>query len=486
MMKIELLSESDLLFGGDGPFIDPKVGMLCYGPAGFDANKPESKIVIRAGAIGTSESLQQLRSFLTRLHQRIPASDQSENYPWIIDFPGLNTEGPLHFDIQLDESSIERISSSEEEEIVSNEVRKTRIEKLVNICEKKFENLDSSHQTPMILFLTISQKIMNACKDPFYSQDKIIYARRTLNPKTTNGEIPLFDFHHVMKVISFKFKFPIQLIRPNTLRFSEGLQDHSTIAWNFAVACYYKATGTPWKLASLNRETCYCGISFFTGISEGNPSLQTSMAQVYMRTGESQVILGRPFNWDPHQGRTPTLSSDHAKEICENVINLYQDNWGKMPTRLVIHKTSPFTKDEENGILSGASKVDVIDMVHIRGGTSLRVFHLNTGYPPLRGLLMSQNGHTEGLLYTVGFVPVHQTYQGSSIPEPIVIDIKSAKSDMRTIADDIIALTRLDWNNANYCTRLPVTIGVSRKVGNILSEMRARKVDCPRSYRFYM
>ena len=50
-----------------------------------------------------------------------------------------------------------------------------------------------------------------------------------------------------------------------------------------------------------------------------------------------------------------------------------------------------------------------------------------------------------------------------------------------------MALTKLDWNTADFCRRVPVTLSVSKKVGNILSEMRENDIYKPPSgYRYYM
>jgi len=44
----------------------------------------------------------------------------------------------------------------------------------------------------------------------------------------------------------------------------------------------------------------------------------------------------------------------------------------------------------------------------------------------------------------------------------------------------------LDWNTSTFYKRMPVTIGVSGKVGDIMAEMRAIKESPPNSYKFYM
>ena len=60
-------------------------------------------------------------------------------------------------------------------------------------------------------------------------------------------------------------------------------------------------------------------------------------------------------------------------------------------------------------------------------------------------------------------------------------------SSPEQIGKDLMALTKLDWNNADFNTRVPVTISVARKVGEILSESSLQYVDdFPTSYRYYM
>jgi hypothetical protein len=51
---------------------------------------------------------------------------------------------------------------------------------------------------------------------------------------------------------------------------------------------------------------------------------------------------------------------------------------------------------------------------------------------------------------------------------------------------DMMGLTKLDWNSSTFYTRMPVTIGVSRKVGAVMAEMVATGGTPPSSYRFFM
>ncbi len=50
-----------------------------------------------------------------------------------------------------------------------------------------------------------------------------------------------------------------------------------------------------------------------------------------------------------------------------------------------------------------------------------------------------------------------------------------------------MAFSKLDWNNAEFCSKFPITLKVSHRVGIILAEARARKIqNLPKQYRFYM
>ena len=54
------------------------------------------------------------------------------------------------------------------------------------------------------------------------------------------------------------------------------------------------------------------------------------------------------------------------------------------------------------------------------------------------------------------------------------------------VCSDMMGLTKLDWNSSTFYTRMPVTIGVSKKVGKVMVEMVASKGDPPSSYKFFM
>ena len=295
----------------------------------------------------------------------------------------------------------------------------------------------------------------------------------------------IFDFHNYLKAQAALRNFTTQLISPKTLLFSEQKQSKALIAWNFSVALYYKATGIPWKLADIDDRTCYIGVSFYNEISRSGKSIRASIAQVYLRTGESQVIRGEAFNWDETlERRNVRLSAQQMEKIIKDSINLFHRQRGFLPKRVVVHKSSRFSDEEIEGCQKASGQIDSLDIVHIREFPGFRAYHDSFDYPVVRGTAILDT--KEALLFTSGYVPALATYPGPSVPRPLHLICQRLDSSIETVCSDIMGLTKLDWNSSTFYTRMPVTIGVSRKVGEVMAEMIAIQGEPPNSYKFFM
>jgi hypothetical protein len=483
-MRVDLIPEPELVFGDGKRCIDPKVGLISYGPCGLRKDQPR---VVNAGVIGTRDGISYLMNFLQNIRQRISCSDGSSADPWKCDFPGLGIRSILRFDVEIEQDNIELITNEDVSDITRPNDRKKRIELAAQLYERKFQDLASTaHPVPDLVFIPLPERVVESCKDPGYEGNRIVYARRTMEKASALQQVPLFDFHNLLKVLGFPHKMRTQVIQPTTLRLTEGPQDPATIAWNFSVAMFYKATGNPWKIADLDEDTCYVGISFYEEIGEQGPQMRASMAHVYLRTGESQIIRGKPFRWDGARGSSPQLSATHARDILSEVIQLFERQKQRKPVRVVVHKTSPFTDDEIAGFSDASKDAKYVDLVHVMQHQPIRLYHKDSVYSPLRGTLISDATQPRFLLYTSGFIQALGTYPGSTVAEPLICDCSKLETDIYQVSKDVMSLTKLDWNNSDFCTRLPVTISVSRTVGSILAESRARNIDPPSSYSNFM
>ncbi|MEA2260151.1 MAG: hypothetical protein QOJ51_2976, partial [Acidobacteriaceae bacterium] len=122
------------------------------------------------------------------------------------------------------------------------------------------------------------------------------------------------------------------------------------------------------------------------------------------------------------------------------------------------------------------------DLLHLRP-SDFRLYRDGV-YPPLRGTGLSLDDD-EFLLYTRGSVPFFQTYPGMYVPRPKNIRIESSEQTHAFLAQEILALTKLNWNTTQFDGGKPVTLRASHEVGHVLRFCGEDQIIAPR-YSFYM
>jgi hypothetical protein len=104
--------------------------------------------------------------------------------------------------------------------------------------------------------------------------------------------------------------------------------------------------------------------------------------------------------------------------------------------------------------------------VRIKTEKVLKVYRSGS-HPVLRGLAYVQDGRT-AYLWTSGFVPRIQTYDGKEVPRPLLVDVCRGEAKMETVLADIMALTKLNYNTCKFGSGSPVTLRFADAVGEIL------------------
>ena len=89
------------------------------------------------------------------------------------------------------------------------------------------------------------------------------------------------------------------------------------------------------------------------------------------------------------------------------------------------------------------------------------------------------------LLYTRGSVPYYATYPGMYVPRPLKFEMAQTDSSARRVAEELLALTKLNWNNTQFDGGLPITMRVAHEVGKVLKYVPEGGIVQPR-YSFYM
>ena len=88
---------------------------------------------------------------------------------------------------------------------------------------------------------------------------------------------------------------------------------------------------------------------------------------------------------------------------------------------------------------------------------------------PLLGVLPTFRDERTGYLWTKGFIPRLQTYPGWEVPWPLYVDVCRGEADISVVLQDILALTKLNYNTCIYGDGIPVTLRFADAVGEILT-----------------
>lgn len=454
----------------DGADVWPKRGLYKYGPR---LNNDQHQ-AINIAAIGDAESIRLLNELFLDMREVIHPDLGSDNIsPWRFPFPGLNERSNLELTIAFPERWKARILEMDIDSIRAQESTADQFDEFLSMVREDIDWLADDDPTPDVIVVCIPSAIMETLQEGSSSGDVIVDGR---------------NLHSQIKIVGMQKRIPTQLIKPDTLKSTSDV-GKATKSWNLSVGLLYKAQrGYPWKTKELEEGTCYAGVSFYQDKKPDGNIVRAALTHVFARK-DYNILQSEPLrNITEDDNGQPHVSKAGAKQISEQIIDYYKKrNNGASPERLVIHKSSSFWDDEREGFLAGAEDVQLHDYIHLRTkNTGVRLFP-DGEFPPLRGTLLSVPEDDVHYLYTTGYVPEVATYEGSNIPEPIEIRPDSqCESDRDTICEDILLLTKLDWNTTEFAVKEPVTLKVSRKVSDVISEEGIDPAEAEKNYYYYM
>ena len=174
------------------------------------------------------------------------------------------------------------------------------------------------------------------------------------------------------------------------------------------------------------------------------------------------------------------MSRGDARRVGETIRQLFFDARMKLPKRVVVHKRTPFLRDEREGLRDGLGGVECVDMIEIQVDHALRYVASvqradgtfdEDNYPVRRGTLMKLDDFT-ALLWVHGATsalnPRLRYYQGKRrIPAPLVIKRHTGTTALQDLASEILGLSKMDWNTFDLYTTLPATLQSSNRIAKI-------------------
>ncbi len=489
-MKIHFFHEPELEFGA-GRHIDIKFGLMHYGPLDFAA--PLSPKKIKLGLVGTPETIDGVIKWLEKCRTGVPAkpSKRPNLFPR---FPGYGEGMPLHADLMLDSQLQRPIPQSYFEKLCRKPKTDDTLKEFTQLFLDEIEYLTQKTSADVLVcafpFVLVEYLDQDEDEVTFSSEEEADEPENEVNIVPSK-----LIFHDFLKAEAMHFRKPTQVIRPATYderkqlkrKHPSGekrrLQDEATRAWNLYTALYYKAGGTPWRLVrdSTQLSACYVGISFYKSLDE--TKLLTSTAQIFNERGEGVIVRGGPARISKTDKHIH-LSADDAYELLKKALEEYRREHKNFPARVVVHKSSIHNSDEIDGFESALRHFSIepeqADFVSVTRSFT-RLFRGNR-YPPLRGTLLDTGGDLF-VLYTKGSVDFFSAYPGLYVPRPLGFRCDKTAETPTFIGQEMLALTKMNWNNTQFDGGEPISLRAARQVGSILKYLEK---DYEPYYRFYM
>ena len=196
--------------------------------------------------------------------------------------------------------------------------------------------------------------------------------------------------------------------------------------------------------------------------------------------------------------KNPYMRSGDACRLMNNLKRIYDES---VPlhklNRIVIHKTTHFTKEEMEGITNGLAGVDNIELLQIQEFSAWRTIRFQndtaTPFPVQRGTVIPLDKDTF-LIWTHGSVQhdelagknLNYYKNGRGIPAPLLVKRFMGKSSAQELVNEILMLTKMNWNSGDGLYKiLPVTLDFAKALSRV-AEQDLVVYDRPYDFRYFM
>ncbi|WP_337998315.1 hypothetical protein [Oleispirillum naphthae] len=486
-IQLDILPEPLLAFGHDQSLEHPKDGLFLYGPL-LDAGKPAE---IKFGVIGTANGLERFRRWSAKLRHYIPPFKL--DVPHHAAFPGFEAafdtawpEWPMA-EIEVQESSVAHTLRLSD--------RHDAIKQTVELFAKPIQAyLRREDAQPTIWFVVIpeevhrygrpkssppkDERIPSQLKLPAKTAKRILKEGSLFEEEMEIAELYRYEvnFHHQLKARLLADRAVIQIVRETTLtpedfitngRPLRTVQDPATVSWNIATTAFFKAGGKPWKLASVRPGVCYVGLVFKqdgTNPSAGNACCG---AQMFLNSGDGLVFRGAVGPWYSEMSREYHLNQNAAAGLMKLIVDSYTESNGRPPDELFIHGRARFGAEEWAGFRAAVPSGTNLVGVRIRSSNDIKLYRPDK-HPVMRGTTYRVNERM-GYLWANGFIPRLKTYPGWEVPNPLSIQIDWGEADLLRVMEDVLGLTKVNFNACVFGDGCPVTLKFANAVGEILT-----------------
>jgi argonaute-like protein implicated in RNA metabolism and viral defense len=263
---------------------------------------------------------------------------------------------------------------------------------------------------------------------------------------------------------------------------------------------------TPWALTSLDMNAAFVGLGFTVDrFAAKGQQIVLGCSHLYNAQGHGLQFRLSKIENPIIRNRNPHMTYDDARQVAESIRQLFFESQSRLPPRVVIHKQTPFLRDEKHGLLDGLKGVGSIDLLEIQVDSTLRyissiqktkqvngeqiAYFDDDNFPVRRGTVVRLDDR-RALVWCHGVTDSVKNgwkyFQGKRhIPSPLIVTRHAGKTDLETIAFELLGLSKMDWNSADMYSKLPATIDSSRQIARIGAKLQ-RFGPISYDYRLFM
>ena len=342
--------------------------------------------------------------------------------------------------------------------------------------------------------ISVAQRITSALESirSSYSPHTVLifFPERWDNLRGYRDDNERFDVHDFVKAYAVQRGITTQFLTQSTLTDTQKCR----VWWWLSLALYVKSMRTPWVLDGLDDDTAYVGLGFsIDKNAEKGVHVVLGCSHIYSVRGEGLQYRLTKIEDPMIRSGNPFMSKDDARRTGETIRQLFFDSRMKLPRRVVLHKRTPFLKDEREGLLDGLGGVSTIDMLEILEDRALRYVASMTqrngkidedNYPVQRGTVMRLDDFT-ALLWihgaTAAVNPRLKYFQGKRrIPAPLKLRRYAGVTPLDQLSTEILGLSKMNWNTFDLYSKLPATLqssGEIARIGSLLQRFGTSSYD---------
>lgn len=442
-------------------------GIAKYGP--IDASymkKSEERHPIRLAILCPKISLNSVLTHLNKLNSRLSPSEKD----FLTNYEGFANIYKRSLVIPTQDNKNLIVSYNAES------IKKCNTDQFLKFIKNQIDSFSIKNSDFEVLIIYIPEILKKYREDATYDVD--------------------YNFHDAIKLYATDKGVRIQIIEERSLT----SYDMCKIMWALSTSIYAKSGGILWHPKVLNDNTAFVGISYAQSKSNGTC---IGCSQLFDSKGTGMRLILQKIN-DPlfFRKNSPYMKRDEARKTLSRLREEYNKSaMSNTLSRIIIHKTTPFTAEEKIGItqaLTGINDIEMLQIQEITPWRAIRMIYSNGkqeayGYSIKRGTVIKLNDDSF-LLWTHGCV-MNDELAGEKrnyyknkrgIPKPLLVKRYYGKASGDTIVNEILMLTKMNWNSGdNLYKESPVTLDFAK----ILSRMAKQKealYDKPYDFRYFM